>query len=448
MPNIRLLQIVLILCVHLVLGSWFKQLFSTSKPIKFEVSQHLATRTPYTGPNSNSKLTPAPKKCEPIFMSLVARHGVRNPTSEVLGYVTKLKQILKDKMGDIKKHEKWLKKFIEKPDLAKWLQGDLVYRGELEHYHLAKRMKKNYPKLFKTKYAPMVYQFQSTIVPRAGTSANAFAFGLLEHEGEVGDSKYQPFFVNVTSEHHDFELRFFKNCPKYQSYYKEEKKNLQKNPDSLYQRTMHEVAKSVSEKLGIHNFTLDVEQTQTIWELCAFRVARKGKAGKWCNLFNKKDLLRVESAMDLADYQLKGYGNKINYEISCPLLNSFVDGMETAIKEGKNRFQKGKFMFAHAETIFPFTSLLGLFNGTWKEEEFAQSLDNNEWRSSRISPFASNIQIVLFQCKSEYRVKVLHNEQEMMVPGCGEMYCPFNKFKKLYERYLGPQCNLKKMCTM
>jgi len=41
-------------------------------------------------------------------------------------------------------------------------------------------------------------------------------------------------------------------------------------------------------------------------------------------------------------------------------------------------------------------------------------------------------------------VKLLHNEQEIEFPGCGEMYCPYEKFKSLYQEYLN--LNLNQLC--
>ena len=88
---------------------------------------------------------------------------------------------------------------------------------------------------------------------------------------------------------------------------------------------------------------------------------------------------------------LKGYGNSLNYRMGVPLLEDIVQSMEKAItaKEGTHThthlkgqcwklyllyfilllaekrvpgsYEKARLRFAHAETVLPFTCLLGLF---------------------------------------------------------------------------------------
>jgi hypothetical protein len=41
-------------------------------------------------------------------------------------------------------------------------------------------------------------------------------------------------------------------------------------------------------------------------------------------------------------------------------------------------------------------------------------------------------------------VKVLHNEQPMLIPGCPDIYCPFNTFKSIMSRYY--KCDFNNVC--
>lgn len=119
-------------------------------------------------------------------------------------------------------------------------------------------------------------------MPRCGTSANAFAFGLLEGTGDVGLSRYQPFFVNSTTIDHDVLLRFFKTCPKYSKWYKEEK-NREKEPGSQMSKIIQRVAKNMRRRLRIPRLTN--QQVKTLWSLCAFDFAVYGYK-HFCSLFS------------------------------------------------------------------------------------------------------------------------------------------------------------------
>jgi hypothetical protein len=42
------------------------------------------------------------------------------------------------------------------------------------------------------------------------------------------------------------------------------------------------------------------------------------------------------------------------------------------------------------------------------------------------------------------KVKILVNEVEQVIPGCGEIYCPYKTFKRIYSDAL--QCPYVHMC--
>lgn len=124
-------------------------------------------------------------------------------------------------------------------------------------------------------------------------------------------------------------------------------------------------------------------------------------------------------------------------------------------------FQTSKFRFAHAETIIPLATILGLFkplpNETMKwDAPPEQQQMRRQWRASHISPFAGNFLFVLYNCSEEFKaftleyclltaqVKVLHNEVPVEIPGCGSLLCPLEKFKSLFSEY--QQCNWKDIC--
>ncbi|KAL6003113.1 hypothetical protein ACLOJK_023336 [Asimina triloba] len=101
-------------------------------------------------------------------------------------------------------------------------------------------------------------------------------------------------------------------------------------------------------------------------------------------------------------------------------------------------FEKARLRFAHAETIVPFTCLLGLFlsESEFKQMQREEPLDlppkppkERNWRGNILAPFAGNNMVVLYNCplndsrsvlpgenRSKYFVQVLHNEAPIPMP--------------------------------
>uniref|UniRef100_A0A0A9F3I8 Uncharacterized protein n=1 Tax=Arundo donax TaxID=35708 RepID=A0A0A9F3I8_ARUDO len=67
------------------------------------------------------------------------------------------------------------------------------------------------------------------------------------------------------------------------------------------------------------------------------------------------------------------------------------------------------------------------------------------WKGSVVAPFAGNNMLVLYQCagkvsdhsttsggqNNSYFIQVLHNEDPVSMPGCGNKdFCPFEEFKE------------------
>ena len=71
--------------------------------------------------------------------------------------------------------------------------------------------------------------------------------------------------------------------------------------------------------------------------------------------------------------------------------------------------------------------------------------EDRKWRTSLISPFAANAQLILYQCGEKnykvaskvflvmysfHKVKLMWNEAEVIIPGCEDnLYCDWDVFK-------------------
>jgi len=316
--------------------------------------------------------------------------------------------------------------------------GELSLSGEEELYLMAKRMRKNFESLFEVPYFSPLYPIQTTVSARASSSGNAFAFGLFEGNGTLGSSHFQPFYLYSETSALDNTLKFYDNCQKYVSGLLSDAPY---NTDFLaYEAViLPPMAQRLSQELGVYpNWNISVVDVQSMYKACIFEVAIANVTDKWCSLFTEEELLQFEYLDDIDTYYKQGYGVELSYKMSFLLLKEIITIMDSKIN-GSLPFERAKLRFAHAETILPLVALLGLFRD--KEPikwDSPPSVTNNRlWRSSYIAPFTANVNVVLYQCKYSaknisYVVKLMHNEKEYEIPNCGQLYCPYEKFKALY----------------
>ncbi|XP_074382732.1 uncharacterized protein LOC141724472 isoform X3 [Apium graveolens] len=157
----------------------------------------------------------------------------------------------------------------------------------------------------------------------------------------------------------------------------------------------------------------------------------------------------LEWTDDLELFMLKGYGNALNYRMGVPLLEDVIESMEQAIKAKDEQrvpgsYEKARLRFSHAETLFPFSCLIGLFleGSEFESIKREQPLQlppkppqTRKWKGSIVTPFGGNNMLILYSCpvsnSSKYLVQVLHNEHPVPVPGCNNSnICPFEVFKE------------------
>uniref|UniRef100_A0A0A0KM06 Multiple inositol polyphosphate phosphatase 1 n=1 Tax=Cucumis sativus TaxID=3659 RepID=A0A0A0KM06_CUCSA len=248
-----------------------------------------------------------------------------------------------------------------------------------------------------------------------------------------------------------------------QKYKKKQKPKVEK----LKEPVLHDITKSLTERYDL-NFTQ--QHISSLWFLCKQEASLLNKTDQACGLFNPSEVALLEWTDDIEVFMLKGYGNSLNYRMGVNLLKDVFESMKNAIKARQvpgRLYEKARLRFSHAETVIPFTCLLGLFlEGEAEAEEFKQIQTEHyplelpprppatrNWKVSNVSPFAGNNMLVLYSCPvansfDEYFVRVLHNEEPIAMPGCdGSYFCPFNMFK---EKIVDPllKHDFKKLCTV
>ncbi|KAJ4720125.1 putative Multiple inositol polyphosphate phosphatase 1 [Melia azedarach] len=436
----------------------------------FDVRQHLSTVTRYNVVkdvvDKNFVPSEIPHGCTPVHLNLVARHGTRAPTKKRMRELDRLADRLEILIREAKEQGLSLENFPgwlqgwKSPWKGKLKGGELISKGEEELYDLGIRIRERFPDLFNDEYHPDVYPIKATQVPRASASAVAFGMGLFSGNGSLGPGQHRAFAVTSESRASDIKLRFHDCCDNYKDFRKSQEPAVEKLKEPIFD----EITTSLATRYEL-NFTR--QDISSLWFLCKQEASLLDITDQACGLFSPTEVALLEWTDDLEVFILKGYGKSLNYRMGVPLLEDIVQSMEQAIKAKEEKhtpgsYEKARLRFAHAETVIPFTCLLGLF---LEKSEF-QKIKREEplqlppkppqsrnWRGSILAPFTGNNMLVLYSCpanpSNKYFVQVLHNEHPVPMPGCdGTDFCPFEVFK---ERIVDPHlkydyntlCNVK-----
>ena len=101
--------------------------------------------------------------------------------------------------------------------------------------------------------------------------------------------------------------------------------------------------------------------------------------------------------------------------------------------------------FAHAETLVPFLSLLGLFKPS-KPLRASNFDEERIFQASKIAPFSANALFLLYNCTKKkkktssctdgYHVKLFVNEKEERIPNCTNQttgLCSLTTFEEIFK---------------
>ncbi|XP_051143387.1 uncharacterized protein LOC127259815 [Andrographis paniculata] len=436
-----------ILCFSLLLFG--AALFVVVAEESFDVRRHLSTVTRYQtakdiSANSNI-VSSVPSQCRPIHLNLVARHGTRAPTKKKMKDLEALATRLLILTGNVKDQKSsvfpgWLKGW-RSPWTGKYKGGELISEGETELYELGLRVREKFPELFKEDYHPDIYPIRATQVARAAVSAVAFGMGLFSGRGNLGPGHHRAFAVTSESRASDIYLRFHDHCQNYKAFRKSQEPKVLK----LKEPVLNEISKELAQQWSLNFSRADVS---SLWFLCKQEASLLNKTDQACSLFSPSQVALLEWTDDLEVFVLKGYGNSLNYRMGVPLLNDVILSMEQAIKAKADglvpgTYEMAKLRFAHAETLLPFSCLIGLFLDGSEFEQIRKEEplqlppkppQKRTWYGSTVAPFAGNNMLVLYSCPenntNNYYVQVLHNEQPLPMAGCGNSdFCRFEVFK-------------------
>ncbi|EDO48475.1 predicted protein [Nematostella vectensis] len=415
--------------------------------------RNFASKTRYYEPNLEEDIKKEREGgCSAVHMSLVARHGTRNPSKRDVKKIQRTTEAIDQlfsghpvKIGNLT---------IPSPSLfTENMDKDLIEIGREELYNMSRRVKQRYPELFNVEMLKEKIRFVSTRTARSIQSAHAFALGLLGRPlvpiAMVTDIDKDPITIETHDKDNDPVLRYFDVCPKYIHQVSKNKTSLYEHHEFKNSSAMRTVVEHVRDLFNLQGSEIiHVKHVIGMYLACTFEVAVYNRSDSWCSVFRPSDLDVLEYFYDLKHYWKRGYGYKITYEISCVLLKNIINTIKTAVLSDNKNGPIGNFMFAHAETIQPLNALLGLFKDVMplRADNYHRH-KNRKYRASQISPFGANIAFTVYNCSGLYQIQVLSNEKIVSLPCCEGPRCPLQRFFDCFSEVYN-MCDLKALCEL
>lgn len=385
----------------------------------------------------NPEIVPS---CQPIQFWLLSRHGTRYPKREDITNMEHLHEVRdliirnhdERKLGRLCEHD------LE--NLKRWSLNvfpgqahSLANQGYDDLKFMARRFKSQFPTLLNKTYQDDIYVFRSTDTQRTKASAKAFAEGLFGTGADV---------IHVQTYPNDTLLRGYNTCTRW-------KEEVDKNNDTFIEKRLFEMGQqmqlliqNVSERLGF-NYRLTYRQINDMYDMCRYDKAWNIRnLSPWCAVFSKEELQLLEYREDLEDYYNLGYGNEFNIKLGCPPVKDFMFRFREM--EERNPQPTGVFYFTHRKMLQLVLARLGIA----KDDEHLTHtnynlMKNRKWKSSLISPFATNLAAVFFRCETgeAYRVMFFLQEKLYNYKGCNVGLCNWSFIKDKFEK-IGQECNL------
>lgn len=398
---------------------------------------YLGTKTLYAATNGSGKK--APGGYQPVFINHVGRHGARHLTKEVNTSFAYQLIMKADSANGLTTNGKKLKQMIVALDKVERGQvKSISVEGKEELEGIGSRMVKWYPQVFN---GEVKLKVGITKEVRTKQSADAFLTGL------KNGIKQEP---KIKEYNDDTDLRFYDASPAYLAF--EENGAWQADMQLLEKKIKHiqlyhDLAGNWLNKTFLKNLKT-AEEEKLVSDVFGFATivpslkAEVLKAGikpaevNFESLMSCSDLISLSRVDVLEDYLKKGPGrdnNGIQVRIAVPLLVNFINTTDAFIK---NAPVNAELRFAHAETISPFATLLGISNA----DKVARDMTNvgETWWSSKVIPLSANIQWVFYRKDggNDLLVKVLLNEHEAKITGMDNHSYPYYSWSALRAFYV------------
>ncbi|XP_060852702.1 multiple inositol polyphosphate phosphatase 1-like [Rhopalosiphum padi] len=382
--------------------------------------QFFASKTAYSYVSSKQNYTQP--NCKTLQLWLLSRHGTRHPGSDTINKISNLNEYKNNLTNnsnlckeDFEAIKTWIFNLTEKDE------DRLNTQGVNDLLSLGSRLQSLYKDIFNQPYNPNIYRVLSS--PKERSKDSAFYF------------LKSAFNVNVTDipliNSDDIKL----NISKFEN--KHDNKEFKK---FRYSTHMQEVVVRVSKILGLDR-NLTYNTIKAMYDSCRFeRSVNLNSHPAWCAVFSQKDLEVFEYDEDLKYYYLNGYGDSYNERLGCPIVKDLMNNFK--YKSQTQLGPKGVFYFGHSSNVFSAIVRLGFARDTSPllSSNF-EDMRNRKWKTSYLSPFASNLMAVLYECHGVKKVTFFINEVPMTVEKYECTLCPWELIENMFDPIISsPSC--------
>jgi multiple inositol-polyphosphate phosphatase / 2,3-bisphosphoglycerate 3-phosphatase len=397
----------------------------------FSANRYLATKTLYHPQQEKYALPPA--GYQPVFINYIGRHGTRfltDPKDDETLMKILSQAASEDALTSTGYRLQRMMELFEQVEKNNY--GNITIRGTEEQIGIAKRMREEYPGVFKGNGLAVI----ATQKLRTQQSEQAFLKGLGDYPADKVNEQIPPDSLNDA-------LTYYDISPGYKSYKKS--KVVKQRLDSLgNDTTMQSVSLSMasaifeegfikkmqSGKVEVHvkNKTIDYtlkDFAEDLYGIYAIHFAMLQDAAEkdipadsldFGEFFNREDLQWLSFTDGAGDFMEKGPGVApmgIQVRDAVPLLVDFINTTDNYIEHPGQ--SDACLRFSHAEAIAPFAALLGVPEASgWCSSIFKY---DQYWQPPEIIPMSANIEWILYTDQQHnYLVKVLLNEKEVALP--------------------------------
>lgn len=128
--------------------------------------------------------------------------------------------------------------------------------------------------------------------------------------------------------------------------------------------------------------------------MCRFDLAWKlDSPSPWCAAFTFEQVKVLEYYIDLKEYYENSYGTDINGRIMCEAMRDMLNHLDSPKEPTTAAY------FAHKSSILLLISAMGAYQDgiNLRVDNFDQLKDRRKWKTSELSPFASNLAAVKYE---------------------------------------------------
>lgn len=149
---------------------------------------------------------------------------------------------------------------------------------------------------------------------------------------------------------------------------------------------------AISIRLGF-KYTLHANQVEDIWDMCRYDQSWfLQEDSPWCAAFTPEHVKVLEYLEDLKYYYKSGYGSSLNNNIMCGAVQDLMSNLKN------NGTPNVVAYFSHASAVQLMLTALGYAkDGESLRADNYDQMKNRKWRTSVISPFASNLAVVKYE---------------------------------------------------